>query len=111
MTTSTDTVNTPAASRSISSSLTLLMAITCGLVVANIYYNQPLLAEIGRSFKVPDSTVSLLATTTQVGYTIGLLFAVPLGDKVERKKLILVMLGIAATVLVALGLLRRIGAL
>lgn len=95
MTTSTDTVNTPAASRSISSSLTLLMAITCGLVVANIYYNQPLLAEIGRSFKVPDSTVSLLATMTQVGYTIGLLFAVPLGDKVERKKLILVMLGIA----------------
>lgn len=95
MTTSTDTVNTPAGSRFISSSLTILMAVTCGLVVANIYYNQPLLAEIGRTFKVPDSTVSLLATMTQVGYTIGLLFAVPLGDKVERKKLILVMLGIA----------------
>ncbi len=95
MTTSTDTVNTPADSRFISSSLTILMAVTCGLVVANIYYNQPLLAEIGRTFKVPDSTVSLLATMTQVGYTIGLLFAVPLGDKVERKKLILVMLGIA----------------
>jgi predicted MFS family arabinose efflux permease len=73
----------------------MLMAITCGLVVANIYYNQPLLAEIGRTFKVPDSTVSLLATFTQVGYTIGLLFAVPLGDKMERKKLILTMLGIA----------------
>lgn len=95
MTTSTDTVNTPAGSRFISSSLTILMAVTCGLVVANIYYNQPLLAEIGRTFKVPDSTVSLLATMTQVGYTIGLLFAVPLGDKVERKKLILVMLGVA----------------
>ncbi|PZR24825.1 MAG: MFS transporter [Citrobacter freundii] len=80
---------------SISSSLTMLMAVTCGLVVANIYYNQPLLAEIGRTFNVPDNTVSLLATFTQVGYTIGLLFAVPLGDKVERKKLILVMLSIA----------------
>lgn len=81
--------------RSISPSLTLLMAMTCGLVVANIYYNQPLLAEIGRSFNVKDSTVSLLATFTQVGYTIGLLFAVPLGDKVERKKLILFMLAMA----------------
>lgn len=95
MTTSTDTVSMPSASRSISTSLTMLMAVTCGLVVANIYYNQPLLAEIGRTFKVPDSTVSLLATMTQVGYTIGLLFAVPLGDKMERKKLILVMLSLA----------------
>jgi len=95
MTTTTDTVNTAAASRSISSSLTILMAVTCGLVVANIYYNQPLLVEIGHTFNVSDSTVSLLATMTQVGYTIGLLFAVPLGDKVERKRLVLVMLGIA----------------
>ncbi|MBN8876659.1 MAG: MFS transporter [Sphingobacteriales bacterium] len=95
MTTTTDTVNTGAVSRSISSSLTILMAVTCGLVVANIYYNQPLLVEIGHTFNVSDSTVSLLATMTQVGYTIGLLFAVPLGDKVERKRLVLIMLAIA----------------
>ncbi|MGN6294346.1 MAG: MFS transporter [Chitinophagaceae bacterium] len=95
MTTTTDTVNTGADSRSISSSLTILMAVTCGLVVANIYYNQPLLVEIGHTFNVSDSTVSLLATMTQVGYTIGLLFAVPLGDKVERKRLVLIMLAIA----------------
>jgi len=95
MTTTTDTVNTGAVSRSISSSLTILMAVTCGLVVANIYYNQPLLVEIGHTFNVSDSTVSLLATMTQVGYTIGLLFAVPLGDKVERKRLVLIMLTIA----------------
>ncbi len=95
MTTTTDTVNTGAVSHSISSSLTILMAVTCGLVVANIYYNQPLLVEIGHTFNVSDSTVSLLATMTQVGYTIGLLFAVPLGDKVERKRLVLIMLAIA----------------
>jgi len=95
MTTTTDTVNTGAVGRSISSSLTILMAVTCGLVVANIYYNQPLLVEIGHTFNVSDSTVSLLATMTQVGYTIGLLFAVPLGDKVERKRLVLIMLAIA----------------
>lgn len=76
-------------------SLTALMAVTCGLVVANIYYNQPLLAEIGRSFHIQDSTASILATITQVGYTIGLLFAVPLGDKMERKKLILFKLSCA----------------
>ncbi|RYU81583.1 MFS transporter [Hymenobacter persicinus] len=69
--------------------LVWLMAITCGLVVANIYYNQPLLAEIGKTFGVSDSRVSLVATVTQVGYTLGLLFVVPLGDKRERKSLIL----------------------
>lgn len=72
------------------------MAITCGLVVANIYYNQPLLAEIGRTFGLSESRVSLAATITQVGYTVGLLFVVPLGDKRERKSLILGLLLCAA---------------
>ncbi|GAB3305651.1 MFS transporter [Hymenobacter tenuis] len=76
--------------------LVWLMAITCGLVVANIYYNQPLLAEIGRSFGLRESRVSLVATITQIGYTLGLLFVVPLGDKRERKSLILMMLLCAA---------------
>ncbi|MBD2766590.1 MFS transporter [Hymenobacter sp. BT664] len=68
------------------------MAITCGLVVANIYYNQPLLAAIGRTFRLSDSNASLVATATQVGYTLGMLFVVPLGDKLERKRLVLLML-------------------
>jgi predicted MFS family arabinose efflux permease len=68
------------------------MAITCGLVVANIYYNQPLLAAIGRTFRLSDSSASLVATATQVGYTLGMLFVVPLGDKLERKRTILLML-------------------
>jgi predicted MFS family arabinose efflux permease len=72
------------------------MAITCGLVVANIYYNQPLLAEIGRTFGLTESRVSLVATITQIGYTLGLLFVVPLGDKRERKSLILTLLLCAA---------------
>jgi predicted MFS family arabinose efflux permease len=76
--------------------LVWLMAITCGLVVANIYYNQPLLAEIGRTFGLSESRVSLVATITQVGYTLGLLFVVPLGDKRERKSLILTLLLCAA---------------
>ena len=68
------------------------MAITCGLVVANIYYNQPLLAAIGRTFQLSDSSASLVATATQVGYTLGMLLVVPLGDKLERKRLMLLML-------------------
>lgn len=68
------------------------MALTCGLVVANIYYNQPLLAAIGRTFHLSDSSASLLATATQVGYTLGILCVVPLGDMLERKRLILLML-------------------
>lgn len=76
--------------------LVWLMALTCGLVVANIYYNQPLLAEIGRTFNLSESRVSLMATITQVGYTLGLLFVVPLGDKRERKGLTLILLLCAA---------------
>jgi predicted MFS family arabinose efflux permease len=77
------------------------MALTCGLVVANIYYNQPLLAAIGHSFSITDSRASLLATATQVGYTLGMVLVVPLGDKLERKNLILWMLGAAAGCLTA----------
>ncbi|HEX8429113.1 MFS transporter [Hymenobacter sp.] len=81
--------------------LVWLMAITCGLVVANIYYNQPLLAEIGRTFRLSESEVSLVATITQVGYTLGLLFVVPLGDKRERKGLILALILAAAVCMAA----------
>ncbi|WP_324678469.1 MFS transporter [Hymenobacter sp. GOD-10R] len=82
-----------------SSALVWLMAISCGLVVANIYYNQPLLSEIGRTFGMSDISVSLVATATQIGYTLGLLFVVPLGDKLERKRLILTELVLAAVVM------------
>ncbi|MBX0292262.1 MFS transporter [Hymenobacter sp. HSC-4F20] len=81
--------------------LVWLMAITCGLVVANIYYNQPLLAEIGRTFGLSESRVSLVATITQIGYTLGLLFVVPLGDKRERKSLTLVLLLCSAVCMAA----------
>jgi len=72
------------------------MALTCGLVVANIYYNQPLLAAIGRTFGIADSQASLVATATQVGYTLGMLLVVPLGDMLERKRLMLWLLAGAA---------------
>ena len=83
-------------------SLVWLMALACGLVVANIYYNQPLLAAIGRNFHISDSRASLVATATQVGYTLSMLFVVPLGDMLERKRLMLLMLlGVAACLALA----------
>jgi predicted MFS family arabinose efflux permease len=82
----------PATKPRLDAALVWLMALTCGLVVANIYYNQPLLAAIGRTFGISDSRASLLATATQVGYTLGMLLIVPLGDMLERKRLMLWML-------------------
>ena len=80
------------------------MALACGLVVANIYYNQPLLAAIGHTFGVSDSRASLVATATQAGYTLGMLLLVPLGDKLERKRFILWLLGGAAACLAGAAL-------
>ncbi len=65
------------------------MTIATGMVVANIYYNQPLLADISRDLKVSQGQGGLLAMLTQSGYAAGMLFTVPLGDMFERKKLIM----------------------
>lgn len=74
----------------ISRSVIWLMAIISGLVVANNYYNQPLLALISDDLRVSESAASKISVLTQVGYALGLLLIVPLGDKFLRKKLILV---------------------
>jgi predicted MFS family arabinose efflux permease len=95
-------VSPPPTTHRLDGSLVWLMALTCGLVVANIYYNQPLLAAIGRTFHLSDSSASLVATATQVGYTLGILLVVPLGDMLERKRLIIIML-LGAAVCLALA--------
>lgn len=69
-----------------------LMAIICSFAVANLYYNQPILAEIAQSFDASAAQVSLIPTLTQIGYASGLLLFVPLGDCFERRKLIAIML-------------------
>ncbi|WP_211217511.1 MFS transporter [Segetibacter koreensis] len=66
-----------------------VMTITTGMVVANIYYNQPLLADISKDFKVSEAQGGMLAMLTQSGYAAGMLFTVPLGDMFERKRLIM----------------------
>lgn len=70
-----------------------VMAFGCGLTVANNYYAQPLLADMGRYFHVADRRMGLVSVCTQVGYAVGLLLFVPLGDRLERRSFILTMLG------------------
>lgn len=74
----------------ISRTVIWLMSVISGLVVANIYYNQPLLGLISNDLNVPESAVSKISVLTQSGYAAGLLLIVPLGDKLFRKKLILI---------------------
>ncbi|MDT7827516.1 MFS transporter [Pricia sp. S334] len=72
----------------LSDSVLYLMSISAGLVVANLYYNQPLLHQISVTFEVSESAVSNVALATQLGYALGLLFVIPLGDKVSNKKIL-----------------------
>ncbi len=66
-----------------------LMAVGAGLVVANNYYNQPLLGMIAKEFGESEAAVSRVAMFTQIGYAAGLLLIIPLGDMFKRKKIVL----------------------
>ncbi|UBX47853.1 MFS transporter [Providencia alcalifaciens] len=77
--------------------LTLLMAIATGLVVASNYYAQPLLDTIALQFSLTTNMAGFIVTAAQLGYAVGLLFLVPLGDLFERKKLIIVMTTLSAS--------------
>lgn len=69
-----------------------LLAVACGLAVANTYYAQPLLAAISRQLQISSTTAGLIVTISQLGYAAGLLLLVPLGDLVNRRKLITTLL-------------------
>jgi len=70
--------------------LVYLMAVACGVAVANLYYAQPLLHTLAQSFGTSQGTAGLIVTMTQLGYVIGLTLIVPLGDLLERRRLIAV---------------------
>lgn len=91
--------------------LVFILAAACGLAAANLYYVQPLLALIARTFHAGTGAAGLVAILTQVGYAGGLAFLVPLGDVLERRRLVVVVLALVAAALVAAALAPSILAL
>ena len=89
----------PVAAHSLDNSLLMVMAVACGIFVANVYYNQPILELLQQAFPRAVGLVNLVPTATQLGFACGLFFLVPLGDQIDRRKLIL---GQAAVLIVAL---------
>ncbi|GIP14707.1 MFS transporter [Paenibacillus montaniterrae] len=85
--------------KSVSPALIFILAAACGIIAANLYYAQPLIGSIGSTIGLSSGATALIVTLTQIGYGIGLLFIVPLGDILENRKLILSLLLITAVVL------------
>ncbi|MCP1359006.1 MFS transporter [Aneurinibacillus migulanus] len=79
--------------------LTILLATACGIIVANLYYAQPLVGVISSSIGLSANSSGFIVTLTQSGYVVGLLFIVPMGDIVENRKLIVVSLLFTAVAL------------
>ena len=88
----------------LTNSVLYLMSISAGLIVANLYYNQPLLHQMAVTFNVSDAAVSNVALSTQLGYAFGLLFIIPLGDKISNKKILRIDFLVMVFALVAAGL-------
>ncbi|QSB13239.1 MFS transporter [Natronosporangium hydrolyticum] len=89
--------------RPVSRSLVVLLAAATGLTVANTYYSQPLLDAIARDLNLGSGTAGLVVTLGQLGYVLGLILLVPLGDLLPRRRLVTTMLAVsvAALILVA----------
>ncbi len=75
----------------LSKSQIAIMAVAAGACVANIYYNQPILKDIAASFGLKAGDIGIISALSQGGYGLGLFFLTPLGDKISRKRLILVL--------------------
>ena len=81
-----------------------LFAICSGLAIGNLYWAQPLLVQITKGFGLSAASGGLLVTATQIGYALGILFLVPLGDFVRRKRLISIVMTLSVIALIACAL-------
>jgi predicted MFS family arabinose efflux permease len=91
--------------------LTLLLAVTGGVAVGNLYWAQPLLEVIGRDLHVSNGAAGWLVTATQLGYALGILLIVPLGDALDRRRLIPLMLICSAVALLGCAVAPTFGTL
>ncbi|MEO7111841.1 MAG: MFS transporter [Polyangiaceae bacterium] len=79
----------PEAPQKITSSMVLLLAFGAGLTVAGLYYNQPILAVMARDLHASARAVGYVPMLTQLGYAVGIVLFAPLGDKLDRRRVIL----------------------
>ena len=94
----------PGAGRPVSSALRLLLAAGAGLSVASIYYSQPMLGVMGTAIGASDTAVGLVPTLTQLGYALGILLLTPLGDRFDRRSIILIKATLLSVALLLGGL-------
>lgn len=98
-------------SHELTPTLLLVFAVTCGTSVANIYYAQPLLDSMAAAFAISPAAIGLVVTLTQAGYALGLLFIVPLGDLVDRRRLAVAQTFLSAVALAVVGTAHHAGVL
>ncbi|WP_338868888.1 MFS transporter [Myxococcus stipitatus] len=91
--------------------LRLLLAASAGFSVAALYYSQPMLGVMGPTLGASEATVGLLPTLTLLGYALGILLLAPLGDRFDRRRIILVKAGLLSAALMLGGLAPGIGLL
>jgi predicted MFS family arabinose efflux permease len=92
-------------------SLTFLLAVSAGLGVASIYYAQPMLGVLGPALGVSDRLIGLVPTLTQLGYAAGILLLAPLGDRFDRRTIILAKAAVLCAALMLAGVAPSIGVL
>jgi predicted MFS family arabinose efflux permease len=92
------------ASQPVSNWITVLLAVSCGLIVANIYYAQPLVGPISAELGLSPHSAGLIVTMAQLGYGAGLLLIVPLGDLIENRRLVLSVMAVGALALLCAAL-------
>ena len=85
-------------------SLVWLFALASGLSVANVYYAQPLLDALARDFAISDAAIGGVIAATQIGCAMALLLLVPLGDRVNRRRLIATQVFLLIAALTAVSL-------
>ena len=81
--------------------LAILFAVCSGLAIGNLYWAQPLLVQIMDGFGLPAANGGLLVTAIQIGYAMGILFILPLGDFVRRKRMIALVMVLSVLALVS----------
>ncbi|MCM3762462.1 MFS transporter [Alkalihalobacillus oceani] len=99
-------INEQAREPAVSARIIFIIATACGLIVANIYYSQPLVGPISASLGLSSEAAGLIVTLTQIGYGIGLLLLVPLGDMIENRKLVAGLLFFTTIALAVAGVVK-----